>query len=303
MGTRDLPTRRQPKLAFHLTPDTEGTQMPAPDAISCDKLLKLIGTPKAPLLLDVRRDALWAADPRAIPGAIPVPEAALALDGMPELAARCAGKPVVVSCAEGHRLSQGTAAFLRVAGVQAEYLEGGLAAWVASGLPLVDLSKLGTRDGQGRSLWVTRSRPKIDRIACPWLIRRFIDPLAQFLFVAPAEVEGVADRWGAVPFDIEGVFWSHRDELCTFDVLLEEFGLKTPALERLARIVRGADTARLDLAPEAAGLLAVSLGLSRMFTDDLAQLDAGISLYDALYRWSRDATDEHHNWPAAKVTA
>ena len=277
--------------------------MPAPDAITCEKLVKLIGTPKAPVLLDVRRDALRAADPKAIPGAVAVPEQALSLPELPGLAARLVGKQVVVFCAEGHRLSQGTAAFLRAAGVQAEFLEGGLAAWTAAHLPLIDTTKLGTRDAQGRSLWVTRSRPKIDRIACPWLIRRFIDPAAQFLFVAPAEVAGVADRWGAVPFDIEGVFWSHRDDLCTFDVLLAEFGLKTPALDRLALIIRGADTARLDLAPEAAGLLAASLGLSRMFSDDLAQLEAGISLYDAFYRWARDATEEQHNWPAAKVTA
>ena len=277
--------------------------MPAPDAISCEKLSKLIGTPKAPVLLDVRRDALRAADPKAIPGAMAVPEQALTLPELPVFAARLVGSSVVVSCAEGHRLSQGTAAFLRAAGVQAEYLEGGQAAWAALGLPLIDSAKIGTRDAQGRSLWVTRSRPKIDRIACPWLIRRFIDPDAQVLFVTPAEVAGVADRWGAVPFDVEGVFWSHRDDLCTFDVLLVEFGLKTPALDRLALIVRGADTARLDLAPEAAGLLAVSLGLSRMYPDDLAQVEAGISLYDALYRWARDATDEQHSWPAGRVTA
>ena len=128
-------------------------------------------------------------------------------------------------------------------------------------------------------VWVTRARPKIDRIACPWLIRRFVDPDAVFLFVAPGEVPAVAERFGATPFDIEGdgVFWSHRGELCTFDVMVEEFGLAAlPALTRLARIVRGADTARPDLAPEAAGLLAVSLGLSRMYRDDLAQLEAGM---------------------------
>ena len=275
--------------------------MPAPDAITCEKLSKLIGTPKAPVLLDVRRDALRARDPMALPGAVTVVEQALTLPEMPNLAAGVQDRAVVVICAEGHRLSQGVAAFLRAAGVQAEYLEGGQAAWAAAKLPLIDTGKIGTRDAQGRSLWVTRSRPKIDRIACPWLIRRFIDPAAQFLFVAPAEVAGVAERWGAVPFDVEGVFWSHRGDLCTFDVLLAEFGLALPALDRLALIVRGADTARLDLAPEAAGLLAASLGLSRMFTDDLAQVEAGISLYDAFYRWARDAADEQHNWPAGKV--
>ncbi len=148
--------------------------------------------------------------------------------------------------------------------------------------------------------WVTREDAKVDRIACPWLIRRFVDPEAVFLFVAAAEVLGVADRFGATPFDIEGdgVFWSHRGELCTFDVMVQELGLATEPLLRLATIVRGADTARPDLAPEAPGLLAASLGLSRMYAEDLAQLDAGMALYDAFYRWCRDATDETHNWPA-----
>lgn len=270
--------------------------MPAPDAMSCDQLARLLGTPKAPVILDVRRDAVRAADPRRVPGARALPETDLTPDRLAAIASGLAG-PVVVVCAEGHALSQGTAAWLRHEGVQAEYLMGGHAAWRAAGLPLIDPARITARDGQGRSLWVTRSRPKVDRIACPWLIRRFIDPGAVFLFVAPAEVEGVAQRFGAMPFDIEGVFWSHREALCTFDVLLTEFGLSTPALDRLALIVRGADTARLDLAPECAGLLAASLGLSRMYPDDLAQLEAGIALYDAVYRWARDATDERHNWP------
>ncbi|MDP2080342.1 MAG: sulfurtransferase/chromate resistance protein [Pseudotabrizicola sp.] len=270
--------------------------MPAPDAISCDQLARLLGTPKSPIVLDVRREAVRATDLRFLPGATALPEAALSAQSLTTLAARMDG-PVVVVCAEGHRLSQGTAAMLRHMGVQAEYLLGGQAAWVAANLPLIDPAKITARDTQGRSVWVTRSRPKIDRIACPWLIRRFIDPQAVFLFVAPAEVQGVAERFGAMPFDIENVFWSHRNGLCTFDVLLSEFGLSTPALDKLALIVRGADTARLDLAPECAGLLAASLGLSRMYSDDLAQLEAGIALYDAFYRWARDATDETHNWP------
>lgn len=173
-------------------------------------------------------------------------------------------------------------------------------AWREAGLPLVPVAALPPRDAQGRTLWVTRARPKVDRVACPWLIRRFIDARAVFLFVAPSEVAAVADRFGATPFDIEGVHWSHRGPLCTFDVMLEEWGLQTPALLHLARIVRGADTAALDLAPEAAGLLAASLGLSRMYRDDLAQLDAGCAMYDAFHRWCRDATEETHNWPAGK---
>jgi hypothetical protein len=165
---------------------------------------------------------------------------------------------------------------------------------------LVTPAQLPQRDAAGRTLWVTRHRPKVDRIACPWLIRRFIDPDAVFLFVAPGEVADVADRYRATPFDIEGTFWSHRGSLCTFDVMLAEFGLHTEALARLATIVRGADTDQLALAPESAGLLAASLGLSRMYRDDLEQLTAGMGLYDAFYRWCRDATGESHNWPAAR---
>jgi hypothetical protein len=143
-----------------------------------------------------------------------------------------------------------------------------------------------------------RSRPKIDRIACPWLIRRFVDPTAVFLFVAPAEVTAVADRFGATPFDVEEVFWSHRGDLCTFDTMIAQFGLASGQLARLAIIVRGADTARLDLAWEAAGLLAASLGLSCMYRADLVQLDATMGLYDAFCRWARDAMTRIHNWPA-----
>jgi hypothetical protein len=164
---------------------------------------------------------------------------------------------------------------------------------------LVQPNHVPPRDSEGRTVWVTRTRPKIDRIACPWLVRRFVDPDAVFLFVAPSEVQAVAERFGATPFDIEGVFWSHRAALCTFDVMIEEFGLRSEALARLAVIVRGADTARLDLAPQAAGLVAASLGLSRMYRDDLAQLEAAMGLYDAFYRWSRDAVGETHNWPAS----
>jgi hypothetical protein len=126
-----------------------------------------------------------------------------------------------------------------------------------------------------------------------------VDPGAVFLFVAPSEVTAVAERFGAAPFDIEGVFWSHRGEGCTFDAMVEEFGLRSEALSRLAVIVRGADTARLDLAPQSAGLLAASLGFSRMFRDDLPQLDAAMALYDAFYRWSRDAVAETHDWPSS----
>jgi hypothetical protein len=144
--------------------------------------------------------------------------------------------------------------------------------------------------------WVTRERPKIDRVACPWLITRFIDPAAEFLFVPAVEVLAVAARTGAIPFDVEGVELSHEGPLCSFDAILKKYRLTDPALQELAVIVRGADTARLDLAPQAAGLLAISLGLSHNFTDDHEQLRHGFVLYDALYAWARHVRDETHTW-------
>lgn len=276
--------------------------MPAPDAITNDKLLKLIGTPRCPVILDNRRDPIRAEDPRLLPGARALSDADMEPAALDALIANLTG-PVIVVCAEGHGRSQGLAALLRSRGIAAEYLDQGHNGWRDAGLPLINADRITGRDRQGRSLWITRSRPKIDRIACPWLIRRFVDPRAVFLYVAPTEVVNVADLLGGMPFDIEGVFWSHRDETCTFDTMLAEFGLSSPALDRLATIVRGADTARPELAPEVPGLLAASLGLSRMYADDLDQLEAGMGLYDAFYRWCRDATEETHNWPTNKPGA
>ncbi|MBX9590661.1 MAG: chromate resistance protein [Hyphomonadaceae bacterium] len=192
---------------------------------------------------------------------------------------------------------------MRHEGIDAQTLEGGFEAWKAAGQLLVRTDKLPARDEHGRTVWVTRARPKVDRIACPWLIRRFVDPAAVFLFVAPADVLSVAERFDATPFDIDGVFWSHRGESCTFDTMIAELELKSEPLLHLAAIVRGADTARLDLAPQAAGLLAASLGYSRMYRDDLQQLEAALALYDAFYRWCRDAVEETHNWPSVKTPA
>jgi len=266
------------------------------NTISPDKFLRLIGVPHGPTLIDVRTDEDFQADPRFIPGAIRRPYASVST-----WADSLKGRAAVVVCNKGQKLSEGVAAWLRHAGASsAEVLTGGHVAWADAGLPLVPEAKLPPRDKQGRTVWVTRSRPKVDRIACPWLIRRFIDPQAVFLFVVPAEVPSVAERFGGAPFDIENTFWSHRGDRCTFDTMLDELGLATEPLKKLAVIVRGADTGRPDLVPEAAGLLAASLGLSRMFTDDLEQLEAGMTLYDSFYRWCRDASDETHNWPTNK---
>jgi rhodanese-related sulfurtransferase len=279
------------RVLFH-----QGRSMSSYTSISSEKLSRLVGTVNAPTLIDVRIDEDFAADPRLIPGA-----SRRSHRDVQDWGPRLTGQSVVVVCQKGQKLSEGTAAWLRHGGIAAEVLEGGHLGWTKAELPTVPAEKLPKRDGRGRTIWVTRSRPKIDRIACPWLIRRFIDPAAVFLFVTPSEVEAVAERFDAAPFDIENVFWSHRGELCTFDVMVKEFGLSTPPLERLATMVRAADTARLDLSPEAPGLLAASLGLSRMFDDDLEQLNAGLLLYDAFFRWCRDAAKETHNWPTNKV--
>ena len=272
--------------------------MPAPNTITPDKLNRLIGTPNAPLIIDVRIDDDFNADPVLLPCSFRKSHKTAE-----NWAREYAGKEVVVTCQKGLKLSHGSAAWLRHAGADAVSLEGGFEAWKLAGLPLVPMASLPPRSAQSSTVWVTRSRPKIDRIACPSLIKRFVDPHAVFLFVAASEVRDVADRFQATAFDIEDTYWSHDGERCTFDKMVNVFGLAHEPMLRLATIVRAADTARLDLAPEAAGLLAVSLGLSRMYSDDLAQLEAGMLVYDALYRWCRDATDETHNWPSNKARA
>ena len=145
--------------------------------------------------------------------------------------------------------------------------------------------------------WVTRERPKIDRVACPWLIARFIDKAPEFLYVPAENVLQVARETGAIPYDIPGVEMSHDGELCSFDAFLKKYKLTDPALHQLAVIVRGADTARLDLAPQAPGLIELSLGLSRVFPDDHEMLCHGMVMYDALYAWCRDCQKETHGWP------
>lgn len=147
--------------------------------------------------------------------------------------------------------------------------------------------------------WVTRERPKIDRIACPWLIAKFIDEAPEFLYVPSADVLNVAEKTGAIPYDIPDVEFSHVGELCSFDAFLKKYNLTEPALQQLAEIVRGADTSRLDLTPQSAGLYAISLGLSKSYSDDHEMLKHGMVMYDALYAWCKDCQKETHNWPPA----
>jgi rhodanese-related sulfurtransferase len=261
-------------------------------SISPQELYAAIGTASAPTIVDARRAAAFDADNRMLVAARRLPTADVETWGrdLP------AGRPVVVYCVHGHEISQQAAAALRGAGIDALYLEGGITGWAELGLPLRKKVTDGSRG------WVTRERPKIDRVACPWLIRRFIDPEASFLYVPTERVFDIAATAGATAYDIPGAEpFSHDGELCTFDAFLRVYDIRDAALDTLAFIVRGADTARLDLAPQSAGLLALSLGLSANYPDDHAMLDHGLVMYDALYAWCRTCQGETHNWtPAAK---
>jgi rhodanese-related sulfurtransferase len=263
-------------------------------SISPQALYVRLGAESAPIVVDVRRRPAFDADDEMIVGAVRrLPEA---VDHWrPELSD---GRSVVVYCAHGQEVSQNTAAALRAAGNQACYLEHGITGWSEARLPR--RRKLGA----GSDGWVTRERPKIDRIACPWLIRRFIDPEARFLFAPTDRVFAVVAETGATAYDIPGAEpFSHDGELCSFDAFLKEYGIKDPALDALALIVRGADTARLELTPQSPGLLAISLGLSAIYADDHAMLERGMTVYDALYAWCRDCRDQGHDWnPAAMAT-
>ena len=264
-----------------------------PRKISSLDLIALTSTGRFPHLIDVRRHSAFKSAGQRIAGAVWRNHMKTS-EWYSEFAD---GHQIVVYCTHGHNVSEIAAAKLAGLGANVAMLEGGIEGYGKAGGILVVNDVAGVVIDGGPSVWVTRERPKIDRIACPWLIRRFIDPLAIFHFVAAEWVKDVADEIGAIPYDIKDVHYSHRDKDCTFDTLLAEFGLTDPSLDHLARIVRGADTARPELEPEAAGLLAISLGLSAIEPDDLAQLEKGMVIYDALYGWCRHAAHETHNWP------
>jgi rhodanese-related sulfurtransferase len=264
--------------------------------ISPEELWRLVASPAAPQIVDVRRREAYDAATTFLPSAI-WRDAPSATGWAAELDRT---RPVILACKAGHEFSQMAAAQLHGIGVDARVLEGGYAAWSAASLPLVNKAEFDHFSPTRPSLWVTRRRPKIDRVACPWLIRRFLDAQARILFVDPPEVLAVARETGGIPFDITGIKLSHEGERCSFDTMLTRFGLESePSLARLALIVRGADTARPDIAAEAAGLHAISLGLSELSgDDDHSLLRHGFMVYDALFAWIRYATDERHNWPA-----
>lgn len=242
-----------------------------------EELYGLIGSAAAPVLIDVRRREDFDADDVQIVSAI---------QRLPDQTDQWRhrilnGRRVVVYCTRGSQVSQDVAHALAVAGTDAAYLEGGIAVWRERGLPTR------RRVDPAPSQWVTRERPTIDRIACPWLVSRLINPEAEFIYVPAATVMETAKRTGATPYDVSDVEFGHRDDRCSFDAFIRIYEIADSALDRLALIVRGADTGRPDLAPESQGLLAISQGLKRNFTDDHAMLAQGMVIYDALYAWCR----------------
>lgn len=256
-------------------------------SISPSDLYAHIGTASAPVLLDVRRTASFEADETIIVGALRRDPEQVSLWHR-ELSRQ---NPVVIYCVHGHEVSQRVAAALRACDVDARYLEGGITGWAELSLPRR------RKTPPSEHGWITRERPKIDRIACPWLIRRFIDPEAEFLFVPTEQVFEIAKKTGATPYDIPGAEpFSHDGEACSFDAFLRVYEINDAALDALALIVRGADTARLELAPQSHGLLALSLGLSANFLNDHEMLEHGMVMYDAFYAWCRSCQKETHNW-------
>jgi len=254
--------------------------------MSVSTLRAELGRESPPIVIDVRRRPAFLESDAMVSGS---------LRRDPEDATRWAkslprASSAVVYCVHGREVSQSTADALTGAGISARYLEGGLEGWKAAD------GRLDHKPHDAATRWVTRERPKIDRIACPWLIARFVDAGAQFLYVPQKEVLSAAKAQDAVPYDIPDVHFSHDGELCSFDAFLKHYRLIDPALIELAKIVRGADTARLELAPQAPGLAAISLGLSRNFKDDHEMLKHGMVMYDALYTWCKEGKEEVHTW-------
>jgi rhodanese-related sulfurtransferase len=245
--------------------------------ISSQELYDRLGTASAPLVIDVRRSKAFEDDDVMIAGSVRrhPDDVESWRNALP------AGRRVVAYCVHGHEVSQGAASALRKAGLQAAYLEGGITGWKAEHRPV--RRKRGASEGK----WVTRERPKIDRIACPWLISRFVNPDAEFIYVPADRVAKTAAEIGGTPYDIKDVEFGHVGDRCSFDAIIRAYGIKDPPLNRLATIVRGADTSRSDLAAQCQGLLAISYGMSANFRDDHEMLKHGMVMYDALYTWCR----------------
>src|SRR5215213_341403 len=246
-------------------------------SFSPDDVYTRLGTANAPLLIDVRRGPAFEADDKLIVGSVRRPPEAVSewRNALPH------GRSIIAYCVHGHEVSQGVASALRDSGVHAGYLEGGMTAWKERSLPTR------RKRGPSENKWVTREHPKIDRIACPWLISRFVNPDAEFIYVPPNDVSKVANNIGGTPYDIKNVEFGHVGDWCSFDAIIKAYDIHDPALDHLATIVRRADTSRPDLTPQGEGLLAISYGLSSNFPNDHEMLKHGMVIYDALYTWCR----------------
>jgi rhodanese-related sulfurtransferase len=267
-----------------------------PSSMTPASIFARLGLQDSPVVFDVRDAAALADVPRLIPGALRgdsdrVGEWSRSLPRT---------RAILAYCKHGGSTSAFVADALNTLGYPAFVLEGGLEAWIAAGHPTVR-----ARDDlnvPGASRWVTRERPKIDRLACPWLVRRFIDPRASFFYTPAHQVRAESQALHAEPFDIADVTFSHRGPRCSFDAFLDEFDLHDPAIDQVAGIVRAADTGELGQAREAPGLLAISLGLSANVRDDIVLLEQAMPMYDALYAWCKTAREETHSWPQKVAT-
>lgn len=247
-------------------------------AITTAQLQSSLQSAQPPLVIDVRRKPAFLESNQVIAGALYRDPANIdKWSGSLPKTSR-----VVVYCVHGHQVSQGASKALNEHGIRAQFLEGGIAHWAEDG------GAVSAKPVNAHTRWVTRERPKIDRIACPWLIARFIDRDAEFLYVPTPDVQRIAAEREATPYDVPDVAFTHVGERCSFDAFVSAYRLGgDPALVQLANIVRGADTGDLALAPQAPGLLALSLGLSRLYADDHEMLRHGMVMYDALYQWCK----------------
>jgi hypothetical protein len=258
--------------------------------VSAQSVFERLGTSESPVILDVRDNDQIMASGRT-------PVGALRFSDHTSLSQILSSRDLILCGENGVQSSFPTADRLIAGGYHISVLAGGYEDWLVNGLPTRNVFPIES------NLWVTRERPKIDRIACPWLIRRFINPAAEFLYVPADAVIRTAEAEGAMPYDIDGVLFSHEGERCSFDTLLRVYNIDIPALNRLAPIIRGADTSRHDLAPQCAGLFAISLGLSANFADDHKMLREGMTLYDALFTWCRAFVDENAQLASGKAAS
>ena len=253
--------------------------------ISPEELIQARKGQNAPLLIDVRRQAAFRSAKDMAGGALRRDPATVD-SWAAELPAAAS---IAVYCVHGHEVSQNVAKALCARGFKATFVKDG----IEEGLRVAGHALMAKPVDAG-TRWITRERPKVDRIACPWLIKRFIDPDAEFLYVPTAEVKTRAAAASAIAYDV-GAF-THDGPDCSFDAFIKTYRLTDPALLKLADIVRGADTGHPEITPQSAGLVALSMGLSRLIADDHEQLQQGMVMYDALYLWCKEGQDEHHSW-------